>query len=132
MVMNNKGDNPLILIVDDDSFLLCATERAIKKGGYRTLTASDGSMALEVVCSQPQKIDLLLTDIIMPGMNGFDLAKTFITSYPEAKILFMSGSVDFKDIFHDCAEFQNKAQFLEKPFSVADLYNKIVDLLGKL
>ena len=131
VIMEKHQNKPLILIVDDDTFLLSASERAIKKGGYRTLVAPDGSKAIQLVRSHPQKIDQLLTDMIMPGINGIELAKTFIISYPDPKILFMSGSVEFEEIFQNYEEFQNRAQFLEKPFSVAALHNIISDMLSE-
>lgn len=128
--MDKKEDNPLILIVDDDPGLLRVTEIATKRGGYRTLTAPNGLKALELVRSQAEKIDLLLTDINMPGINGLDLAEMFVIYYPDTKILFMSGSVDFEEIFLGHEGLQNKTIFLEKPFSISDLNNKIMGMLG--
>lgn len=120
----------MILIVDDEPLLLLATERAMRQGGFRTLAASNAPEALELVRSQPHKVDVLLTDIRMPEVSGIDLAREFMLSFPDAKILFMSGSIEIRDGFHQYEEFQDKAQFLEKPFSISDLRSKVSDLLS--
>jgi hypothetical protein len=129
-MMEKQEGRPLILIVDDEPLLLLATERAMRQGGFRTLAASNAPEALELVRSQPHKIDLLLTDVRMPEVSGLDLAKEFMFSYPDTKILFMSGSMEIRDSFHQYEEFQDKAEFLEKPFSISDLRGKISELLS--
>lgn len=128
--MENKEKSPLVLIVDDEPLLLLATERAIKQAGYRTLTATNAPEALNLVQSNSHKVDLLLTDILMPGVDGLVLAKEFMVSYPETKILFMSGSMGHKSMLNAEEIFQDKTQFLEKPFSISDLRSMISALLN--
>jgi YesN/AraC family two-component response regulator len=88
--MRNKG-SATVLVVDDDPMILSYIEEEIGLYGYNPILASSGEKALELAGSE--KIDLLMTDIMMPGMNGIELAKQFVVLYPEAKILFMSGYI---------------------------------------
>ena len=123
--MKNK-ESATVLVVDDDPFVLDIVKDHISRYGYQAILASSGEEALQIA-TQKIKIDLLLTDIVMPGIDGLDLARQFISLYPETKVLFMSG--------FSCppiAQYISGAEdvFLEKPFLGNTLIAKIRSALN--
>jgi PAS domain S-box-containing protein len=80
-----------VLLVDDEDDLRAVTARFIKKAGYRVLTASDGNAALKLVEGCGERIHCLVTDVVMPGMDGRQLAQRFLGLCPDAKVVFISG-----------------------------------------
>ena len=121
-----KKESATVLVVDDDPFLLDVVAEQITSFGYEAILASSAEEALEVAPEQT-KIDLLLTDIMMPKMNGVDLAKQFIKLYPKTKVLFMSGYM--------CPSIANygiqnsEHAFLQKPFTQNNLISKMRNVL---
>ena len=81
-----KKNPATILVVDDDPSILCLIEELLTNNEYQTILASSGEEALEIA-SKRNSIDLLLTDIDMPGINGIVLAKQFCKLYPQKKVL---------------------------------------------
>jgi len=122
--MGNAGDETVV-VVDDDPVLLDFIEEVISFYGYSTIMASSGNEALKL--SENKKIDLLVTDIMMPGMNGIDLAKKFAVSHPETKILFMSGYV-CPSLAHQGIP-ESECAFLQKPFVPKTLVSKMRNVL---
>ena len=123
----NKKESATVLVVDDDPFVLDLVKDHISKYGYQAILASSGEEALQVA-KQKNKIDLLLTDIVMPGIDGLDLARQFISLYPGIKVLFMSG--------FSCPPLANyitdaEEAFLEKPFQGNTLIAKIRSALNR-
>jgi two-component system cell cycle sensor histidine kinase/response regulator CckA len=120
--MGKKG-NETVLVVDDDSLALDLIELMIAPLGYKVILAESGEEALEVAENNGGKIDLLLTDIMLPGLTGLDLVKQFIKKYPKTKILFMSGylcpSVAHQDVAH------SEKAFVLKPFTTDTLAKKM-------
>ncbi|WP_047308300.1 response regulator [Rhodopseudomonas palustris] len=116
-----------ILIADDEESMRLLVARAIGLDGHETVTAEDGSEALEILTSQNGKFDLLLTDIKMPIMDGIALALAVARDFPELTILLMTGFADQRErafgldaIVHDV---------VTKPFSVADIRTVVADAL---
>jgi two-component system cell cycle sensor histidine kinase/response regulator CckA len=90
-----KGDGPrTILLVEDEPSLRKLTHRTLKDMGYTVLEATDATHAIDVARNTDAPIDLLLTDVIMPGMSGGDLAKKLSPENPNMHVLFMSGYTD--------------------------------------
>jgi two-component system, cell cycle sensor histidine kinase and response regulator CckA len=90
-----RGDGPrTILLVEDEPSLRKLTQRTLKDMGYVVLEANDAAQAIEVARNASGPIDLLLTDVIMPGMSGGDLAKKLSPENPQMRVLFMSGYTD--------------------------------------
>ncbi len=121
-----RKESATVLIVDDDQILLNIVAEQISLFGFQPILASSGEEALQFAQKQTQ-IDLLLTDIIMPNMNGVDLAKQFVALYPETKVLFMSGY-----ICPTMAHFGNQDSehaFLQKPFTQNTLISKMRNVL---
>ena len=85
-----KG-NETLLVVDDDRSILDLIIETLQPLGYTLIDATCAEEVLEFIERSDAKFDLLLTDMVMPGMNGRDLAKSVKEKYPEAKVIFMSG-----------------------------------------
>jgi DNA-binding NtrC family response regulator len=122
--MRKKGSET-VLVVDDDPLVLNVIEAEISFYGYKPIMASNGEDALKM--AENEKIDLLVTDIMMPGMNGIDLAKKFAVIKPEAKILFMSGYV-CPSIAHQGIP-EGEFSFIQKPFAPDTLVKKVRNVL---
>jgi CheY-like chemotaxis protein len=109
-----------VLLVDDERDLREATARFIAKAGYRVLTASNGAEALEVAERHPGPIDCLVTDVMMPGMDGRQLAHRFLSDRPDTRVVFISGYAEAL-IDDDGRALEPGRTILAKPFSSAEL-----------
>ena len=107
-----------ILLVDDDEHVRRVTERILRRSGYEVITAASGPEALAEV--RRSSFDLLLTDMVMPGMTGRELARVVASEFPSIRILFMSG--------YNPGTPVPSWQFLAKPFERPALLNKIAEL----
>ena len=96
--------------------------------GYRVLPAASPATALQVGQEYAGEVDLLITDVIMPEMNGRELAQNLLNRNPCLKVLFMSGYT--ADILTDDGALDDTIHFIQKPFSVSDLANKVRTVLG--
>jgi DNA-binding NtrC family response regulator len=121
-----KMGSETVLIVDDDPMILGFIEEEIAQYGYKTILAGNAEEALSV--AGKEKIDLLLTDIMMPGTNGIDLAKQFVALNPESKILFMSGYV-CPSLAHQGIP-ESEYAFVQKPFAPNVLVKKMRKVLS--
>jgi len=112
-----------ILLVEDNEQVRTLTFSILKLQGYTVLAAAGGTEALEISASHNGSIDLLLTDVIMPDMNGKDLYERIIDKYPGIKVLYMSGYTG--DVLAHHGILDQGIQFIQKPFRVTDLAAKI-------
>jgi len=110
---------PRILIADDEESMRSLVARAIAMDGHQTVTASDGSEALEIIGREDGAFDLLLTDIKMPVMDGIALALTVKRDFPEIPILLMTGFADQRERASGLDAIV--VDVVTKPFSVADI-----------
>ncbi len=124
-----RGEGETILIVEDDFLLLKMAQSILETQGYHVLFASTPSEAVRLTEKHPSVIHLLLTDVIMPEMNGRDLAQLLLTSYPNLKCLFMSGYTS--DVIDHHGVLKDDVQFIQKPFSVQDLAFKVHETLKR-
>ena len=122
-----KKESATVLIVDDDPIILNIVAEQISLFGYQPILASCGEEALEI-CPKQTKIDLLLTDIMMPKMNGVDLAKQFVSLFPEIKVLFMSGYICPSMAHYGIPDSEHA--FVQKPFTPQTLLTKMRNVLG--
>ena len=106
-----------ILLAEDDDDLREVLRQALAEGGYEVLEASRGDEALRLAESRSEDIDLLLTDVMLPGLDGLSTAEEFARRRPASKVLFMSG---FADIGRN-RELPSGTALLEKPFSPQSL-----------
>ena len=118
-----------ILLVEDETVVRQLVAEILETSGYAVLTAGDGPSALELVRRQNDSIDLLLTDVVMPGMSGPEVAKAVISLRPGTQVLYMSGYTDSAIGHHGVLE--PGIAFLQKPFSADDLTRKVRSLLDE-
>ncbi|MDZ7816920.1 MAG: response regulator [Planctomycetota bacterium] len=119
-----SGDEVIMLVEDDDEVRELTREILVSRG-YEVLSASTGSEALELLSRFECKIHVLLTDMIMPNMNGRDLYVETLKERPGLKVLFMSGYSE--DIAED--SFECGSRFIEKPFTYKGLCRKVREIL---
>lgn len=117
-----------ILLVEDEPSILNMTATILTKQGYKVLEANTPAEAIRLANEHSETIDLLITDVIMPEMNGKDLANRLMTLYPEFKCLYMSGYT--ADIISHHGVFDEDTNFIQKPFSLPDLSNKVRAILN--
>ncbi|MDD2853468.1 MAG: response regulator [Desulfuromonadaceae bacterium] len=116
-----------ILLVEDEPALLTMASLVLKKIGFRVLAASSPVEAIRLANDHVGEIQMLLTDVIMPGMNGVDLAKELNALYPEIKQLFMSGYTGDVVVRQDMPD--ENINFIQKPFALNDLAARIREVL---
>ena len=124
-----RGNGEVILIVEDEFMVLEIARIALDKLGYKVLEADSPSKAMEVVSDYAGKIDLLLTDLVMPEMSGKDLSGELIEIYPEIKTLYMSGYTPDKVLSHGI--LGKDMHFIQKPFTVESLARRVSSALKK-
>jgi two-component system cell cycle sensor histidine kinase/response regulator CckA len=106
-----------VLLVEDEPMVRSVAERALTRHGYTVITADNGEEALEII-DKGDQIDLLISDVVMPGMDGPTMVRKARESRPELKILFMSGYAE--EQLRNSIDIEN-VNFLPKPFSVTEL-----------
>jgi CheY-like chemotaxis protein len=116
-----------ILVVDDEAQVRTLARDILLGAGYRVLEAEDGEQALRIAEDHPGAIHILLTDIMMPGINGKELADRFVVARPDAKAIFMSGRA--AEVISDAGVLIPVDAFLAKPFTVERLLNKVRERL---
>lgn len=114
-----------ILVVDDDASVLGITCALLARGGYTVLQADGGERALDLCKRGEQRIDLLLTDVMMPKIQGPRLASLLLAQYPEMRVLLMSGFQDHQ------LELNASMPLLAKPFSPDGLLTAVRDALDE-
>jgi CheY-like chemotaxis protein len=115
-----------VLVVDDDMFVRRATSRALRARGYHVFEANDANSALRVLRDQPE-IELLVTDVVMPGLDGRELARAARDDRPRLKVLFISGYMDDAVLRHGIERAE--VPYLEKPFAGHALAGRVRQLL---
>lgn len=118
-----------VLVVEDDESVRIPTTEFLKMEGFKVLQARTGSEAIHVVQRNRSPLDLLITDVVMPGMSGPEVAEKLIEMHPDLKVLYMSGDVDKAASWNDSAK--SGQAVLQKPFRLNMLNDKIHDLLGQ-
>ncbi|MGA7400921.1 MAG: response regulator [Candidatus Sulfotelmatobacter sp.] len=116
-----------ILLVEDEAFVRKAICEALESAGYRVLTAENAIQALQVFGEYAEPVSLLLADIVMPGINGHELARDFSTLCPQTRILLMSGYEEQLT----SRESVHRPEYLAKPFSIPMLLRKVREVLDR-
>jgi two-component system, cell cycle sensor histidine kinase and response regulator CckA len=119
-----------ILLVEDEPLLMNMVLLMLNKAGYRVLAANSPEKALRLADEYDGEIDLLMTDVMMPGMNGHELAQKLISHLPKLKLLFMSGYP--ADLLGRQAIFADQACYIQKPFTLQECAGKIKEAIGQL
>lgn len=116
-----------ILLAEDDPSMRQFLTLALEKAGHRVTACADGLAAFYAVESIGETIDLLLADIVMPGMDGIELSQKTARAHPNIKILFITG---FSAVAMDRVNAQDQAaNILSKPFHLNDLVKQVDQLL---
>jgi len=121
------GGHETILLVEDEDSLRTLTRNSLEASGYKVLEAKEGTSALEASLQYRETIDLLLTDIVMPGMNGRALAQELTRQRPGIKVVFMSGYTG--QTYSEKSPIGPGSFFIAKPFSRQALTSKIREAL---
>jgi two-component system, cell cycle sensor histidine kinase and response regulator CckA len=119
LAVDAQPADAVILVVDDDAAVRQVTARVLQRAGYRVLQAAEGTEALTVARSYDGKLDLLLTDVVMPGMNGRELGELMTQERPETRLLYMSAYTEDEIILRGVRVAE--VNFLYKPFSLEGL-----------
>jgi CheY-like chemotaxis protein len=114
---------PTILVVDDEAIARAYMERALKQDGYQVILASDGEEALQTLTTTKQKIAMIITDLVMPGMGGHAFAVEVSQLPSPPPLLYISA--------YEKPQGEMAKRFLQKPFSIAELTQAVKQMLGE-
>jgi len=115
-----------LLVVDDEQAILAYVNRILSRAGYRPALASSGAEALRLAASM-DRLDLLITDVMMPAMNGDELAEKLRESHPNMKVLFQTGYSD--RLFAEQTILADGESFIEKPYTI-QAFQEAISLLA--
>lgn len=125
--LSTKSGHETILLVEDENAILRMTAQMLQRLGYQVITAATPGEAIRLSREHPGHIHLLVTDVVMPEMNGRDLAKNILSIYPNLKRLFMSGYTANVIAHHGILD--EDVHFIQKPFSREQLGIKLREVL---
>jgi signal transduction histidine kinase/ActR/RegA family two-component response regulator len=120
--------NETILLVEDEPSIIRLTKLMLERLGYTILSASTPGEAIKIATGSDVSIDMLITDVVMPDMNGKNLAKALTEHFPDLKCLFMSGYT--ANVIADHGVLESGVHFINKPFSKQALAKKVRDVLN--
>ena len=116
-----------VLLAEDEAAVRALTRMILTGRGYRVLEAADGDEAVRVAAAHDGPIDLLITDVVMPGAGGRAVAEQLSKQHPRMRVIFVSGYTDDAVIRHGV--LREGVNFLQKPFTPAVLARKVRDVL---
>jgi two-component system cell cycle sensor histidine kinase/response regulator CckA len=125
---NLTGTGTVLLVEDEDAVRLFGA-RALRNKGYTVLEAEDGEIALDVINANDGTIDLIISDVVMPGMDGHTLVGLVRHELPDVKVILMSGYAE--DVFREEIDRDQSIEFLAKPFSLKGLAAKVKEVMGR-
>ena len=117
-----RGTETILLVEDDDAVRHLANS-ILERQGYQVLCADSGDSALSMAASHDGPVHLLLTDVIMPGMNGKELYRKFLNDYPDLKVLYMSGYA--QDVIANRRILEEGVPYIQKPFHLDQLISRV-------
>ncbi|MEA1900989.1 MAG: response regulator, partial [Thermodesulfobacteriota bacterium] len=118
-----------VLIVEDDGLLRNLAQNTLQRYGYKVLDAENGENAIRICKEYDGRIDLMITDVVMPKIGGREAAKRLLPLYPQMKVIYMSGYTDEAIVHHGVLE--PGLNFLEKPFTLEGLTRKVREVLNQ-
>jgi two-component system cell cycle sensor histidine kinase/response regulator CckA len=118
---------PVVVLVEDEELIRRLLERVLDSAEYEVLVAANGEKALRLIEARAGELALLLTDLVMPGMSGLELARAARELQPELPVLCMSGYSE--QMLRDRGSEGDEVAFIEKPFAPGELTDRIADLL---
>jgi CheY-like chemotaxis protein len=127
LAVDLPGGSETVLLVEDEESVRGAAARMLERLGYEVLVASEGPEALALAASRTAPIGLLMTDVVMPGMDGRELAERLRERHPEARVLFTSGYTEDVIVRHGVLD--DHLRFIGKPFMMQTLARKVREVL---
>ena len=124
----DQGSKGRVLLVEDDEQVRGFIRMLLTTNGYEVMEARNGAEGLEIAEAKAKNIDLLLTDMLLPELSGFDLAQKALERNPDLKVLFMTGYVEGDIVQRGISELG--ATFLDKPFQPATLLSRVHDAIA--
>jgi len=124
-----RGGSETVLLVEDEDIVRNLCVRILERLGYKVLQARNGAEAIVLAQGYGDRIDLLLTDVVMPGMNGAELARQLVLHHPEGKVLFTSGYTDDAIVRHGI--LKEGVSFIGKPYTPSALVKKVRGVLDR-
>jgi CheY-like chemotaxis protein len=125
--LSRAGGNEALLVVEDDELVRGVTLRVLKSAGYRVQAAASGAEALELSGSWPEKPALLVTDVVMPGLGGREVAEALRQRWPGLRVLFVSGYT--RDAIGARELAVPHTSFLAKPFTPEGLLEQVRSMI---
>jgi len=119
----------IVLLVEDDTMVRTLVRKVLETHGYTVLEAANGAVAMAISQTHEDPISLLLTDLMIPSMNGRELARRFMRMWPEGKVLFMSGYANDSPSQQNLVE--EGGRFIQKPFSPGELAEAVREVLNR-
>lgn len=117
----------VVLVVEDEPSIRTNVSECLQQIGYRSLSAANAGEAMRICEELQGQVDLVLTDLVMPGQGGYEMTQELARRYPHVRALFMSGYTDDSKARRDL--LMRGSRFISKPFSVADLATAVSDAL---
>jgi two-component system cell cycle sensor histidine kinase/response regulator CckA len=126
--LSAAGGSETVLLVEDEDSVRQLVRETLESRGYRVLEAANGNAALALAANHPDPIHLVITDVVMPGLNGHELVQQLQPARPHVKVLYLSGYA--QDAFPATAAADSQKTFLQKPFTLQSLTRKVREILG--
>jgi two-component system cell cycle sensor histidine kinase/response regulator CckA len=126
---SQNGGSETVLLVEDEESVRQLVRETLESKGYKVLEAENGEAALRIVSNYSDKIDMLITDVVMPGMSGRELSARLCASRPQTKVLYLSGYTE--DAIGHEGVVDPHTVFLQKPFTLQMLSRKVREVLGE-
>lgn len=127
-IILSRKSQPLVLVVDDERIIADTLSIILSKSGFSTFTAYDGASALEI--AQEHTPDLLISDVMMPGMTGIELAIAITQTIPGCKVLLFSGQAATVDLLEKARQSGHDFTTLTKPVHPTDMLKRISECLA--
>jgi two-component system cell cycle sensor histidine kinase/response regulator CckA len=128
--ISSRPAGQTVLVVEDESTIRSKVRECLQQLGYRVFEADNGAAALQICDELQGKVDLVLTDLVMSGMGGHELARDLAKCHPGIQVLFMSGYTEDSAARREI--LLKGSSFLQKPFSVADLSTAVHQALARV
>ena len=128
-MVNHHHGGETILVVEDEDLVRDVANRILMRNGYRVLMARGGSEALDVIASQGDQIDVLLTDVVMTGLNGNEIAERVVKLHPHIRVLYMSGYPEF--VITSQGTIEPGVRLISKPFVEPELLDNVRRVLDE-
>jgi two-component system, cell cycle sensor histidine kinase and response regulator CckA len=124
-----SGGTETVLVVEDEDRVRNLCVQILERLGYKVLRGSNGAEAIGVAEKHGDRIDLLVTDVVMPGMSGAEMAAQLVLHHPEMKVLFTSGYTDDAIVRHGVLD--EGVSFIGKPYTPSALAKKVREVLNR-